>query len=132
VTLDETGATTLTFLFSDIEGSTALVRKLRDDYGNVMNDHKRLLRTAWEDCGGRELDSDGDSFFVAFRRPRQAVDAAAQPSARSPLTSGRRVPRCASASASTRARRHRRETTTSGSPSTGPPASATPATAGRC
>jgi DNA-binding NarL/FixJ family response regulator/class 3 adenylate cyclase len=76
VTLDETGATTLTFLFSDIEGSTALVRKLRDDYGNVMNDHKRLLRTAWEDCGGRELDSDGDSFFVAFRRPRQAVDAA--------------------------------------------------------
>jgi DNA-binding NarL/FixJ family response regulator/class 3 adenylate cyclase len=76
VNLDETGATTLTFLFSDIEGSTALLRKLRDGYGAVMGDHKRLLRATWDECGGRELDADGDSFFVAFRRPRQAVEAA--------------------------------------------------------
>jgi len=76
VTPDESGATTLTFLFSDIEGSTALLRKLRDGYGDVMGEHKRLLRSAWEGCDGRELDSDGDSFFVAFRRPRQAVEAA--------------------------------------------------------
>jgi len=76
VTLDETGATTLTFLFSDIEGSTALVRKLRDSYTTVFEDHKRLLRDAWEACGGQELDAEGDSFFVAFRRPRHAVDAA--------------------------------------------------------
>ena len=74
--LDETGATTLTFLFSDIEGSTALLRKLRDGYGAVMSEHKRLLRATWDECGGRELDADGDSFFVAFRRPRQAVEAA--------------------------------------------------------
>src|SRR6266545_5031747 len=41
-----------------------------------MTDHERLLRSAWADADGRELDADGDSFFVAFRRPRQAVDAA--------------------------------------------------------
>jgi DNA-binding NarL/FixJ family response regulator/class 3 adenylate cyclase len=76
VSLDESATTTLTFLFSDIEGSTALLRKLRDDYGEVIADHKRLLREAWEASSGRELDSEGDSFFVAFRRPRHAVDAA--------------------------------------------------------
>jgi DNA-binding NarL/FixJ family response regulator/class 3 adenylate cyclase len=76
VTLDESGATTLTFLFTDIEGSTALLRRLRDAYGPVFEDHTRLLREAWEAHGGRELDNEGDSFFVAFRRPRQAVDAA--------------------------------------------------------
>jgi DNA-binding NarL/FixJ family response regulator/class 3 adenylate cyclase len=74
--MDETGTTTMTFLFSDVEGSTALLRKLRDGYGAVMTEHERLLRAAWEETGGRELDADGDSFFVAFRRPRQAVDAA--------------------------------------------------------
>ena len=44
MTLDDPGTTTLTFLFSDIEGSTALVRRLRDGYGTVFEDHKRLLR----------------------------------------------------------------------------------------
>jgi DNA-binding NarL/FixJ family response regulator/class 3 adenylate cyclase len=73
---DETGTTTLTFLFTDIEGSTALVRRLRDDYSAVFEDHKRLLRDTWDASGGRELDAEGDSFFVAFRRPRHAVDAA--------------------------------------------------------
>jgi DNA-binding NarL/FixJ family response regulator/class 3 adenylate cyclase len=76
VNLDETGTTTLTFLFSDVVGSTALLRRLRDGYTPVMADHERLLRSAWADGDGRELDADGDSFFVAFRRPRQAVDAA--------------------------------------------------------
>ncbi len=77
MTVDETGTATVTFLFSDVEGSTALLRKLRNKYGAVMGDHERLLRAAWEEAEGRELDADGDSFFVAFRRPRQAVDAAA-------------------------------------------------------
>ena len=76
MTPDESGTTTLTFLFSDVEGSTALLRQLRDGYTAVMGDHERLLREAWADTDGRELDADGDSFFVAFRRPRQAVDAA--------------------------------------------------------
>jgi DNA-binding NarL/FixJ family response regulator/class 3 adenylate cyclase len=66
---------TVTFLFSDVEGSTALLRKLRDDYRAVMGKHEELMRAAWEGSG-RELDADGDSFFVAFGRPKQAVDAA--------------------------------------------------------
>ena len=76
VTTDDAGTATLTFLFSDVEGSTALLRKLRDGYTAVMGDHERLLRDAWARTGGRELDADGDSFFVSFHRPRQAVDAA--------------------------------------------------------
>ena len=59
-----------------MEGSTALIRRLRDGYRTVIGDHERLLRGAWSESGGRELDADGDSFFVAFRRPRQAVEAA--------------------------------------------------------
>ncbi|HEY2939338.1 MAG TPA: response regulator [Gaiellaceae bacterium] len=74
--MDETGTATVTFLFSDVEGSTALLRSLRDGYTAVMGEHERLLREAWGECGGRELDADGDSFFVAFPRPRQAVEAA--------------------------------------------------------
>jgi DNA-binding NarL/FixJ family response regulator/class 3 adenylate cyclase len=72
--MDETS--TLTFLFSDVEGSTALLRKLRDGYPSVMGKHEELMRAAWAEASGRELDADGDSFFVAFRRPREAVDAA--------------------------------------------------------
>src|SRR5947207_13228685 len=77
MTTDETtAATTVTFLFSDVEGSTALLRKLRDGYRGVMGEHEELMRAAWAEAAGRELDADGDSFFVAFARPRQAVDAA--------------------------------------------------------
>jgi DNA-binding NarL/FixJ family response regulator/class 3 adenylate cyclase len=74
--MDQTGSTTITFLFSDVEGSTALLRRLRGSYGAILGEHQRLLREAWEQAGGQELDADGDSFFVAFRRPKQAVDAA--------------------------------------------------------
>jgi DNA-binding NarL/FixJ family response regulator/class 3 adenylate cyclase len=76
MTMDETTSATVTFLFSDIEGSTALLRKLRDGYSAVMGEHEELMRAAWAEASGRELDADGDSFFVAFRRPREAVDAA--------------------------------------------------------
>ena len=71
-----TETTTVTFLFSDVEGSTALLRKLRDGYTDVMAKHEELMRAAWTEASGRELDADGDSFFVAFGRPKQAVDAA--------------------------------------------------------
>jgi len=67
---------TVTFLFSDVEGSTALLRKLRDRYRSVMGKHEELMRAAWAEASGRELDADGDSFFVAFGRPKQAADAA--------------------------------------------------------
>jgi DNA-binding NarL/FixJ family response regulator/class 3 adenylate cyclase len=68
---------TVTFLFSDIEGSTALLRQLRDRYGDVLADHQRLLRSAFEEAGGSEIDSQVDSFFFCFRKARDAVQAAA-------------------------------------------------------
>jgi len=74
--MDDTTSATVTFLFSDVEGSTALLRKLREGYSAVMGQHEELMRAAWAEASGRELDADGDSFFVAFRRPREAVDAA--------------------------------------------------------
>jgi DNA-binding NarL/FixJ family response regulator/class 3 adenylate cyclase len=74
--MDEGTTGTVTFLFSDVEGSTALLRQLRDGYRDVMGRHEELMRAAWSDGSGKELDADGDSFFVAFGRPRQAVEAA--------------------------------------------------------
>jgi DNA-binding NarL/FixJ family response regulator/class 3 adenylate cyclase len=67
---------TVTFLFSDVEGSTELVRRLRDGYADVMADHERLLRSAFHEAGGHEISTQGDSFFVAFRKPKDAVEAA--------------------------------------------------------
>src|SRR3954451_4557667 len=65
-----TGA--VTFLFTDIEGSTRLVKQLRDDYGAVLRDHQRLLREAFDAHRGYEVDTQGDSFFVAFANAREA------------------------------------------------------------
>jgi YVTN family beta-propeller protein len=67
---------TVTFLFTDIEGSTRLVRLLGERYHDVLAAHQRLLRAAFGEHGGREIDTQGDSFFVAFRRARDAVNAA--------------------------------------------------------
>jgi DNA-binding NarL/FixJ family response regulator len=55
-----------------------LVRKLRDGYADVMADHERLLRSAFQETGGHEINTQGDSFFVAFRRPKDAVGAAVE------------------------------------------------------
>jgi YVTN family beta-propeller protein len=71
-----TGA--VTFLFSDIEGSTRLVKQLRDRYGEVLHEHQRLLRQAFEAHRGYEVDTQGDSFFVAFASARDAVLAAVE------------------------------------------------------
>ena len=68
---------TVTFLFSDVEGSTRLARKLGDRYADVLVEHVRLLRRAFGDHGGHEIDTQGDSLFVAFPRARNAVLAAA-------------------------------------------------------
>ena len=70
-------AGTVTFLFTDIEGSTRLLHELGDRYAEVLTDHRRLLREVFEDCGGREVDTQGDSFFVAFGDAGDAVRAAA-------------------------------------------------------
>ena len=67
---------TVTFLFTDIEGSTQLVKELGGRYSEVLAQHQRILRSAFDAHGGREVDTQGDSFFVAFRRAKDAVAAA--------------------------------------------------------
>jgi len=66
-------AGTVTFLFTDIEGSTDLIRRLGDGYGQVLDDHRRLLREHLGNAGGREIDTQGDAFFFSFTRARDAV-----------------------------------------------------------
>jgi predicted ATPase/class 3 adenylate cyclase len=67
---------TVTFFFSDIEGSTRLLRELGDGYGAVLKQHGDIVRDAIKRGGGVERGTEGDSFFVAFRTAPQAVGAA--------------------------------------------------------
>jgi DNA-binding NarL/FixJ family response regulator/class 3 adenylate cyclase len=67
---------TVTFLFTDIEDSTGLVRELGDDYVRVISDHRRLVRSAVKAHGGYEVDCRGDEFFLAYNDARAAVDTA--------------------------------------------------------
>jgi predicted ATPase/class 3 adenylate cyclase len=68
---------TVTFLFTDIEGSTRLLSELGEDYADVLAEHRRALRHAFAEHGGVEVDTQGDAFFVAFARVSDAVAAAA-------------------------------------------------------
>ncbi|HEY7004743.1 MAG TPA: adenylate/guanylate cyclase domain-containing protein [Gaiellaceae bacterium] len=74
--MTELPAGTVTFLFTDIEGSTRLLHHLGDRYADVLTDHRRLLRVAFARHSGREVDTQGDSFFVAFGDAGDAVRAA--------------------------------------------------------
>jgi len=67
---------TVTFVFTDIEGSTRLLQELGDGYADVTRDHRRLVREAFGARGGTEIDTQGDSFFFSFARARDAVAAA--------------------------------------------------------
>src|SRR4051794_14680683 len=67
---------TVTFLFTDIEGSTRLLRLLGERYAEVLCRHDRLVRRACADHGGREVNTQGDGFFVAFARAGDALAAA--------------------------------------------------------
>ena len=69
---------TVTFLFTDIEGSTRLVQELGDGYGELLEQHHRLVRGTFEEHGGEEVDTQGDAFFFAFRRARDAVRGAVE------------------------------------------------------
>ena len=64
---------TVTFLFTDIEGSTRLLHELGDGYADVLAEHRRVLREAFAEHGGVEVDTQGDAFFVAFARASDAV-----------------------------------------------------------
>lgn len=66
---------TVTFLFTDIEGSTQLLHSLRDQYAILLADQHRILREAFTTWNGNELDTQGDAFFVAFQRATDAVAA---------------------------------------------------------
>ena len=71
-------AGTVTFLFTDIEGSTTLLKELgHDRYDEALAEHGRLLRAAIAAHEGRVVDTQGDSFFAAFRTAADAVAAAA-------------------------------------------------------
>ena len=68
---------TVTFLFTDVEGSTSLLGELGPDaYAAELERHRTSLRQAWESHGGVEIDTQGDSFFVAFSRAGDAAAAA--------------------------------------------------------
>ena len=69
---------TVTFLFTDIEGSTQLLRELRDEYGTALADHQRIIRETLSTHSGWEIDTQGDAFFLAFRRAKDAVGAAVE------------------------------------------------------
>jgi class 3 adenylate cyclase len=68
---------TVTFLFSDIEGSTSLLKELGDAaYAELLSTHRRLMRETFAGYGGQEIDTQGDAFFYSFPRARDAVAAA--------------------------------------------------------
>jgi class 3 adenylate cyclase len=66
----------VTFLMTDIESSTALLRRLGDGYGALLNDVRGVIRTAVSRESGREIDARADEFFAVFERPVAAVAAA--------------------------------------------------------
>lgn len=67
----------VTFLFTDVEGSTKLLHELGNAYADALQEHRRLLREAFTAHEGVEVDTQGDAFFVAFGRASDAVAAAA-------------------------------------------------------
>jgi class 3 adenylate cyclase len=69
---------TVTFVFTDIEGSTALLKQLGDEYEWLLSEHRRLMRERFSEHGGVEIDTQGDAFFFAFARARDAVAAAVE------------------------------------------------------
>ena len=67
----------VTFLFTDVEGSTRLLHALGpDQYAATLAEHRRVMRGAFERFGGVEVDTQGDAFFVAFPSPSAALNAA--------------------------------------------------------
>jgi len=64
---------TVTFLFTDIEGSTRLLQQVGDQYQDVLVEYRQLLRTALAEGGGQEVDTQGDAFFAVFPRAKNAV-----------------------------------------------------------
>src|SRR5436189_842927 len=69
---------TVTFLFTDIEGSAKLLHELGDAYADALAEHRRVLRDTFARHGGIEVDTQGDAFFVTFARATDALAAASE------------------------------------------------------
>ena len=69
---------TVTFFFSDIEGSTKLLHDLGADYAEALAEHRSIMRAAFAEHAGVEVDTQGDAFFAAFARASDAVGAAGE------------------------------------------------------
>ena len=69
---------TVTFVFTDIEDSTELLKRLGDDYREVLTAHRRIVRDTFVARDGIEIDTQGDAFFFVFPRARDAVAAAVE------------------------------------------------------
>src|SRR6266516_3118063 len=72
----DTPAGTITLLFTDIEGSTLLLQHVGEQYSRVLAQCRQVLRTAFQQSHGHEVDTQGDAFFFAFARATAAVSAA--------------------------------------------------------
>ena len=68
----------VTFVLTDIEGSTRLMRRLGEAYESVLERHRQLLRSAWAMHDGHEVDVEGDGGLIAFAEPLSAVRACAE------------------------------------------------------
>lgn len=73
---DDLPTGTVTLLFTDMEGSTRLLQQLGDRYASVLTQCRQLLREAFRQYNGQEVDTEGDAFFVAFARATDAAGAA--------------------------------------------------------
>jgi class 3 adenylate cyclase len=69
----------VTFLFTDVEGSTRLLNELgAEAYEEALAEHRRVLREAFAQRGGVEVDTQGDAFFYAFPSAPEAIEAAGE------------------------------------------------------
>ena len=75
--MDTPHSGTVTFLLTDIEGSTSLIEQLGPAWGATLDAHHKLLRSAIEGGGGQQVNTSGDAVFAVFARPPDAVAAAA-------------------------------------------------------
>src|SRR2546428_13009168 len=80
---------TVTFLFTDIEGSTRLLQDLGERYAETLADHRRVVRSALTQHGGVEVDTQGEAFFAAFADASDAVAAARSVQCAPPSSPGR-------------------------------------------
>jgi len=91
---------TVTFLFTDIEGSTLLLNRVGDRYPEILSEHQKILRGAFAKHNGYEVGTEGDSFFVTFARAADAIATAV--SAQKELAAHGLVARVSSAQAAAR------------------------------